>query len=181
MTPRCPFMYQRSRERCHEDRLQRKVSTRALDEVMWPFPTLVSQLPLYATNLLYYNSIYTSFPFFAPKKMEASQSRQLEGIADKYTFTCPIPVSVPNILNTSLTSRPYFVTPPTSRSHMGLRIQLPVADLFSIVMKRHVTMPTWLWLAFLFLVIATRESEQYLHKYCKPYMSFSLAKIIFHR
>ena len=113
----------------------------------------MSRLPLYVTNPLYYNSIYTSFPFFALEKMKASLPRQ--GIADEYTFMRPVQVSVPNILNTSLASRPYFVTPPTSRSHMGLRIRLPVARLFTIVMKKHVTM---LWLAFLFLVLATRNN-----------------------
>jgi linoleate 10R-lipoxygenase len=60
---------------------------------------LVSLLPLYVTNPLYYNSTYLCFPFFTP-----NLTRQ--GIADTYTFTRPVPVSLPNILNTSLASRP---------------------------------------------------------------------------
>jgi len=62
---------------------------------------------------------------------------------------------------------------------MGSRIRLPVGDLFLIVMKRYVTMPIWLWLAFLSL--RRRAPERYLQKNYRPYMPFSLTEILFRR
>ena len=62
---------------------------------------------------------------------------------------------------------------------MGSRILLPVGDLFSIVMKRHVTMPTWLWLAFFSL--CHLALERCLQKYYRPCMLFSLTEILFRR
>ena len=62
---------------------------------------------------------------------------------------------------------------------MGSRILLPVGDLFSIVMKRHVTMPTWLWLAFFSL--CRLALERCLQKYYRPCMLFSLTEILFRR
>ena len=62
---------------------------------------------------------------------------------------------------------------------MGSRILLPVGDLFSIVMKRHVTMPTWLWLAFFSL--CRLAVERCLQKYYRPCMLFSLTEILLRR
>jgi hypothetical protein len=153
--------------------VDKETSPEALASSLHICELLVFQLLLYVTHPLDYSSTYTCFLFFTPE-MKASLTRQ--GIAGKYTFTHPVPVSVPDILNISLALRPSSVTPPTSRSHMESRIRLPVADLFSIVMKRHSAMPTWLWLAFSFLC---HRPERYLHKYRRPYMLFSLTEILF--
>lgn len=44
------------------------------------------------------NSTYGCFPFFTPKKMQESLTRQ--GIANQYTFTRPVATCVPKVLNT---------------------------------------------------------------------------------
>jgi hypothetical protein len=133
---------------CRQGDQSRRHVAEALASSLHICELLVFQLLLYVTHPLDYSSAYTCFPFFTPK-MKASLTRQ--GIAGKYTFTHPVPVSVPDILNISLASGLSSVTPPTSRSHMESKIRLLVADLFSIVAKRHSAMPTWLWLAFSFL------------------------------
>ncbi|KAF9257706.1 heme peroxidase [Marasmius fiardii PR-910] len=45
-----------------------------------------------------YNSVYGCFPFFTPKKMKDSLTRQ--GTADQYTFTRPVPAVPVKVLNT---------------------------------------------------------------------------------
>jgi len=86
------------------DQSRRRVPVQALASSLYICELLVFRLPLYLANPFYYNSTYNYFPFFTPEKSTASLTRQ--GIADKYTFTRPVPVSLPNILNTSLASRP---------------------------------------------------------------------------
>ncbi|KAF9458998.1 heme peroxidase [Collybia nuda] len=45
-----------------------------------------------------FNSVYSCFPFFTPKKMQDSLTKQ--GVATQYTFDRPVPTNVPKVLNT---------------------------------------------------------------------------------
>ncbi|KAJ3760774.1 heme peroxidase [Lentinula raphanica] len=45
-----------------------------------------------------FNSVYACYPFFTPQKMKDSLTRQK--IADRYTFTRPVPAKIPKVLNT---------------------------------------------------------------------------------
>ena len=82
-----------------------EIADQGLASSLYICELLVFQLPLYVANPLYYNSTYACFPFLTSERSKASLTRQ--GIADKYTFTRPVLVSLSSILNTlSLASRP---------------------------------------------------------------------------
>ena len=110
--------------------------------------------------------------------MKASLTKQ--GIAAKYTFTRPVPVSVPKILNTFTGIKTVFSDPIHFKVPYGIKD--PATSGGSILdcdeKTRH---DADLALVSLFFSLCRLAPERCLQKYYRPCMLFSLTEILFRR